>query len=60
MNTFKYIFNPFSGNFEQVIIPLTRQEVVSSILLATDPDTQQLDIMFDEDSILYVDDDYIE
>lgn len=54
----RYIFNPFTGNLEQVIVPLTKQEIVSSILIVKDEETGELDIMFDEDTILYADDDY--
>lgn len=57
---FKYIFNPFSGNFEQVIQPVTKQQVISSILISEDPDSGNLEVLFDENSILYTDDDYIE
>jgi hypothetical protein len=57
----KYVFNPFTGNFDQVIEPLTRQEVIKSIAIEIDDSVIPLgtaDILFDEDSILYQDDDY--
>jgi len=53
-----YIFNPFNGNFEQAIKPVSTQQVLDSVLLTTDQDTGEVGIIFDEDSILYADDEY--
>ena len=56
---YRYTLNPFSGNFEQVAVPPSTQETISSILVSKDEETGQVRILFDEDSILHVDDDYI-
>lgn len=64
----KLKFNPFTANFEYVSETisnekvLTRGEVITSILIdrTEDPSREyaNLDIAFDEDSILYSDDDF--
>lgn len=61
----KLKFNPFTANFEYVAETekvLTRGEVITSILIdrTEDPSREyaNLDIAFDEDSILYADDDF--
>jgi hypothetical protein len=64
----KLKFNPFTANFEYVSETissekvLTRGQVITSILIdrTEDPSREyaNLDIAFDEDSILYSDDDF--
>lgn len=64
----KLKFNPFTANFEYVAETistekvLTRGQVITSILIdrTEDPSREyaNLDIAFDEDSILYADDDF--
>lgn len=61
----KLVFNPFTGKFDYVgsttvISTLTKQSVISSILLDKDeqalPGTAYIQILFDEDTILFSDD----
>jgi hypothetical protein len=54
----RMIFNPFTGNFEQVIEPASTGAIIGSILVATDEITGQTEILLDEDSVLYVDDEF--
>lgn len=58
----KFRFNPFTAQFEYVIPSLTRGQVVTSILVThvVDPTTGEMTvgIIFDEDSILYADDEF--
>ena len=62
MNNLKLIFNPITGNFDYVIVPHTKQEILRSILLYKDEAVSetypQLGLLFDEDSILYSDDNF--
>lgn len=58
MSKTKVIFNPFTGNFEHVIEPESTGNIIGSILLNTDETTGQVEILFDEDSILYIDDEF--
>lgn len=60
---YKLVFNPISGNFEYVGISLTRSEVIGSILVESIPNNfsvsnTTLEILFDEMSVLFSDDDY--
>lgn len=57
--SYVFIFNPFNGNFEQVIKPITKQQVVDSLIVATDDESGEVSVMVDEDSVLFVDDDFI-
>ena len=61
----KIVFNPFTGKFDYVgsttvVSTLTIQSVLSSILLDKDeqalPGTAQIQILFDEDTLLFSDD----
>jgi acid phosphatase class B len=60
MSKLKLVFNPFTGELDYVSKTLTRQQVISSILLDKDeqslPGQAQIQILFDEDTILYNDD----
>ena len=54
----RLVFNPFTGNFEHVIEPDSKGSIIGSILIHKDEVTGQLEIIFDENSILYVDDEF--
>lgn len=55
----KLVFNPFTGNFEHVIEPASKGSIIGSILLVKNEETGQIEVIFDENSILYVDDEFI-
>jgi hypothetical protein len=55
-----YVFNPFTGNLDAVTIPPSRAEFVKSILLVHVENAPTPEILFDENSILYEDDGYVE
>lgn len=54
----RLVFNPFTGNFEHVIEPDSKGAIIGSILVGVDETTGQTEILFDEDSVLYVDDEF--
>ncbi len=56
----KFVFNPFTGTFDQVAVPLTKKDIINGILLEKYDSEPIPTILFDEDSILYEDDGYIE
>jgi hypothetical protein len=53
-------FNPLTGKLDLVRAPLTKGEIIQSILLDKDenaaPENAYIEILFDEDSILFNDD----
>jgi len=62
MKGLRLVFNPITGNFDYVLEPLSKQEIIGSILLFKNEDVSStypvLGILFDETSILYSDDNY--
>lgn len=62
MNNLKVIFNPLTGYIEYIPIPPSKQEVIGSILLFKDEEVSEtyptMRILFDENSILYSDDNF--
>lgn len=56
----KLIFNPFTGNFEYITVAPSKGELVKSLLLEKFEDgiNSSLTLLFDEDSILYEDDEF--
>lgn len=54
----KLVFNPFIGNFEYIIEPDSKGEIIKGILVEQNESTGQVAIIFDENSILYEDDEF--
>lgn len=54
----RLVFNPFTGNFEHVVEPDSKGAIIGSILVGVDETTGQTEIVFDENSILYADDEF--
>jgi hypothetical protein len=64
MDKLKLVFNPLTGNFDYVSKQLTKKEILGSVLLFRYEDVSEthpsIGILFDENSILYSDDNFNE
>lgn len=62
MRGLKLIFNPITGEFNYIVEQPTKQEIIGSILLSRNEEFSsvhpEMGLVFDENSILYSDDNF--